>query len=596
MLKKGMFIVCIVCSLWALDCTGPSEPEGKEVSHSTDGGQTQETDPTETSQTDSKQTTERSVEPEQKAEVTPKEARGGEEVVTPEPSLPEREVIAETTPAEQPPTPDQPVKPTYKTYSWSPVGADGWTVYQAHKDTRKIYVSSSSGDDKQDGSSASKAVKTLAKALSILQSRSSNGKVARPDWVLLKAGDTWSEHVKFRATTAKGGLSIKAPLLFTSYGTGARPRLIWTGKGGPLLSFGWYGSGYTSGADAAAYWSFVGIDFYNPFKDPSSPSFSATRQDDGGNPPAVMWQKETHHILFEDCRFLFLPLVVQNGGGDRKNWARYIAVRRSHFLDNFGYHKHYTGSTEFHHAQGIYMSHVEHILFEENLLDHNGWLSGEVSDKYPTTVPTIYNHNIYLNTDTKNVMAHANITARGSADGIKLRGGGVVVDNLALDNGIALNLNGYGKDNFVQEAHYNVVLGSHGFPLHGKPGTHTPGARNWGLSFGKITPSLTKSFGNIVAASPQGKNGLSSACKQHAPCQSGVLLYKWGSETNSAGPFSDPDRDIKTYMKSLGATASVEAFLKEARKQSRANWRPAYTAHTVNEYIRKGFGVQIAYP
>ena len=63
---------------------------------------------------------------------------------------------------------------------------------------------------------------------------------------------------------------------------------------------------------------------------------------------------------------------------------------------------------------------------EENLFDHNGWLSSDIDGAYPTTVPTIYNHNIYLNSNTANVLAFRNITARASSDGVKARGGGVL--------------------------------------------------------------------------------------------------------------------------------------------------------------------------
>jgi|GEM_PF-1637278 len=495
------------------------------------------------------------------------------------------------------PPPDRSKPPAQtKTYSWSPVGKDGWTHYTAHKDTRKFYVSSSSGNDKNDGSSESKAVKTVTRVLSLIRSRTANGSQRKPDWVLFKAGDTWSEHFQLRATTALGGVSIQAPLLFTSYGKGPRPKFVWTGKGGPLLSFGWYGSGYKTGSKAAAYWSFIGLEFYNPFKDPKSSKFAPTRSDGGGNPPAVMWQKESHHILFEDCKFSYLPLVVQHSGASQQNWPHHVAVRRSQFLDNYGYHKPYKGSKEFHHAQGIYMSHVKDILIEENLLDHNGWLSGTTSGKHPTTVPTIYNHNIYFNTDTKNAVIHANITSNGSADGVKLRGGGKLINNLGLDNGISFNINGYSKPNFVQEAHYNVVLGSHNHPLYGKPGTHTPGARNWGLHFGLITPNLTKSVGNIIAASPQGKSATSSACRKHAPCLKGMLFYKWGKEPNTPGNYPNPNRDIKTYMKSIGQAATLDAFLKQARAQSKTNWRTQFTADAVNRYIRAGFSVQYKHP
>jgi hypothetical protein len=55
--------------------------------------------------------------------------------------------------------------------------------------------------------------------------------------------------------------------------------------------------------------------------------------------------------------------------------------------------------------------------------------------------------------------------------------------------------------------------------------------------------------------------------------------------------FPDPNRTIASYSASIGKERSLAAFLAEARLQSKANWRPAYTAAAVNAYIRAGFGM-----
>jgi hypothetical protein len=44
-------------------------------------------------------------------------------------------------------------------------------------------------------------------------------------------------------------------------------------------------------------------------------------------------------------------------------------------------------------------------------------------------------------------------------------------------------------------------------------------------------------------------------------------------------------------MVSLGRTGTLVAFVTEARKQSRANWRPEFTADAVNTYVRAGYGM-----
>jgi hypothetical protein len=63
-----------------------------------------------------------------------------------------------------------------------------------------------------------------------------------------------------------------------------------------------------------------------------------------------------------------------------------------------------------------------------------------------------------------------------------------------------------------------------------------------------------------------------------------------GTNRNSEDlAFVDPTRDIGTYNATLGGEATVEAFLTEAKLQSKDNWRNQYTATVVNDYIRAGF-------
>jgi hypothetical protein len=72
-------------------------------------------------------------------------------------------------------------------------------------------------------------------------------------------------------------------------------------------------------------------------------------------------------------------------------------------------------------------------------------------------------------------------------------------------------------------------------------------------------------------------------------------LAQWkalvGDTTSTAtqASYVDPNRTIATYMTSIGGTASLDAFMAEARLQSRQNWRPQYTAAAVIAYIRAGF-------
>lgn len=60
---------------------------------------------------------------------------------------------------------------------------------------------------------------------------------------------------------------------------------------------------------------------------------------------------------------------------------------------------------------------------------------------------------------------------------------------------------------------------------------------------------------------------------------------------NTKVAYPDPARDIEAYMKHLGKEPTYAAFIEEVRKQSRANWRPEFTAPAINDWFRAGFGM-----
>ena len=79
-------------------------------------------------------------------------------------------------------------------------------------------------------------------------------------------------------------------------------------------------------------------------------------------------------------------------------------------------------------------SGIDGLLIEENLFDHNGW-----SEFIPGANATTFNHNIYVVTSTIDLVARGNILARASATGLQARSGGIVENNLFVDNPFALN-------------------------------------------------------------------------------------------------------------------------------------------------------------
>ena len=73
------------------------------------------------------------------------------------------------------------------------------------------------------------------------------------------------------------------------------------------------------------------------------------------------------------------------------------------------------------------------LVLDGNLFDHNGW-----NAKIAGAEPTIFNHNVYIQTTNGPATLNDNIFANASSHGAQLRDGGTVTNNLFVHNPIGL--------------------------------------------------------------------------------------------------------------------------------------------------------------
>ncbi|MDA8018036.1 MAG: hypothetical protein MPN21_11370, partial [Thermoanaerobaculia bacterium] len=101
----------------------------------------------------------------------------------------------------------------------NPQDANGWTDLTPSPDSRLIYVSSSTGNDNNDGLSPGSPKETVASARALLRH-------GFPDWLLLRKGDIFDEGLGHIRTS---GRSWTEPQVWTSYGGGSTRPLLRTG-------------------------------------------------------------------------------------------------------------------------------------------------------------------------------------------------------------------------------------------------------------------------------------------------------------------------------------------------------------------------------
>ncbi len=528
--------------------------------------------------------------------------------------------------------------------------SQGWTVVKPSPDTKIVYVSSTSGDDKNDGLSEAHPVKTLGKGSSLVRP-------GHPDWLLLKSGDVWND--QFGSFNDIGGSSADAPMLFSSYGTGARPQIRPTD--GTDVIFG-----HVNNAISPHFYM-IGLDFYDALNDPDSPNYQAGHT----SPAGIQWLDGGDDILIEDCSFRFLGMGVafQYNSGTI-GYPNNIRIRRNQFFNLFNQ----SGG-----SLGGFYYRVNNLLVEENIYDHVGW-----NDKAGVAA-TVFNHNIYLNEATNSVL-RGNLFGRASSLSVKLRS-----DHLNASSGILM------ENNFLFESELGVSVACGAAPatqpcltdytirnnvfLQINRDNPTGRGLGWGMEAGGVKGAVFSGnifsdfsytansfaihlfsddnntlvsditiqdnlvyrvayYGLFLESNPQFSNIMvkdntiqdpdlgSALMAQFGPFTpyhfsgntysgtpghdfayvedangtgSGLTYSQWVNQSgetgsrNQAVTYPNPNRALETYQVSLGDTASgnqalLEDFYAAIRKQSKTNWDPRYTAAAVNNYVRAGFG------
>jgi hypothetical protein len=510
-----------------------------------------------------------------------------------------------------------------------------WTVFTASADTQKVYVSSSDGNDANDGSAPEKAVKTVAKGISLLR----NG---MPDWMLLKRGDVWLEAL---GEWNKSGRSATEPMVVMTYGDQEARPVLKTGSQIGLLAI----------AGPLQHLAFVGLHLYAHTRDPETVDFMGAP---GG--PGIQWLAPTDDLLFEDMMVQYYAIANINLKASMTN----VRVRRSVIVDAYDVSDH---------AQGVYVENVTGVTIEENVFDHNGWntnpgLMGQA-------IPTLYNNNLYVQSNCNDVTIRGNLSTRAASYGIQARAGGVVTGNLVLDNPVGISfglvpdmwdpkvggVTGNVSGNVVRDAAdidvanqrgigiqlgniqsatvednilaHDASMGTSSIAIDIRRKTNPLVADekvqnlmiqnniiyDWrgGIRFGtsalvgvKIqnndvqeavrASELVNYFGS--AYSPEtayaGNHWFSVAnpgtwftigATSQAFDQWIVTTSEQGA-TNTAVVYTDTERRLADYHQTLGKTATFDAYMLEARKQSQKNWRVEYTAKSPIAYIRQGFG------
>ena len=303
--------------------------------------------------------------------------------------------------------------------SYAQLDNDGWTILTPSSTTKIIYVSASDGDDLtgETYTSANSEIGSdpflpsgVIMPFKTIEAAATNIDDGEGGWILLKRGDTF-----FESLVSKSSASKNNPMLYASYGSSNEQPLLKTGRE----------SGISACCRSTTNFWVVGISFYAHTRNPKDADYI----NGDGSSGFSFYCGEGHkidNILIEGCVFRFYVSNVMQGAG----LVTDIKLRRNVILNNYG-------TTGQGHSQGLYGSHIDGILLEENIFDHNGWYKQSINsdnDKADGQA-TIFNHNTYF-ADNHNVTFTGNTFLRPSSIGTKWTAntGVASTSNLTLTN------------------------------------------------------------------------------------------------------------------------------------------------------------------
>ncbi|MCE8455020.1 right-handed parallel beta-helix repeat-containing protein, partial [Rhodovulum sulfidophilum] len=197
----------------------------------------------------------------------------------------------------------------------------------------------------------------------------------------------------------------------------------------------------------------------------------------------------SQNILLSDLTITGDSLIIKTADGfTLRNSSVYDIWREAPANDGD------TWAQNLNRVSGFFLTKSEGVLVENNVFDHNGWEDGydyarSAEDGQP---PSMYSHDIYMTDTNSDVTLRDNIIMRAASYGAQFRMGGVVEDNIFIDNNGAINP----AAGEAGAGNYSLVLGNVVTSAGYKTVDHSEGALSQGIRAQAQDVSLVD---NIIA-------------------------------------------------------------------------------------------------
>lgn len=507
------------------------------------------------------------------------------------------------------------------------VQEDGWSRFEKTGNTRVVYVSSSEGKDSYPGTSAKRPKKSLAAAKELLRD-------GRGDWLLLRRGDVFRESL---GQWKKSGRSTEHPLLISTFGDDpARPRLE-TGTSPAISTHG--GGGSPKRIDHIAL---VGL------------HFTAHEFDGRGDPAGVSWHQPCEDFLIEDCVFenYSTGLVIQAIDGRHENFrlrrsAVYDCYNNSGgnpqgiyvvhvdgvlieecVFDRNGWKPGLSGAGADIFSHNLYIdTNNSGVIVRGNVIARGASHGVQMRSGGLCEGNLFVQNSIALmmagraGPERESAVCEGNVIVHGKdIDARNPRGWGIDFNNVVsgriasnliahnVDGGfpIPILIDGDGHGHHVHDVEItgNVIhdwggsiqfngdderLSNIRFTENRIQNTRTEEALVWMST--KASSRVIRSGENRFHSERAGKSGWMTVEGNGVSVKRWRKLVEDRGSTDAPLRFPHPERTLWSYHASVKGEPTLEAFLEEARRQSRENWREEVTAAAANAWLREGYGL-----
>ncbi len=527
--------------------------------------------------------------------------------------------------------------------------SDGYTEFSPSADTRIIYVSSSEGSDNNDGLSEATPKQTIQAGLDLLRGGYPDWLLLKKGdvWINEEIGQLSGRDGQ--AIRGRFGRSADEMMLISSYGSGdERPELRFTQPNqGIMVAFGF--------AYPPEHLAIVGLNFNAAWRDTESPDYvpgdygqpAISFLEFGEN--ILFEDNEVRFMQFTaqvgesrvgisiDFRIrkniFYSPYSTNSHSQCIFAWQVYELLVEDNVFERCGWNPDVTGANSTIFNRSAYLSDSDGRTIYRGNIDANG-ASGGVQNRTGGLVED----NLFLRTPIGIVVGYLEGGPHTANDPNIVRNNVILssrnIDTQEQGTGITFNpepekgvmrhvriYNNVIANNENPDSNYNVT----GIGIGGRENMedvqiydnivynwNSIGRRGTGVSFSNRAQQIDSSFTNnviqqpgddLVAAIHQDANGMQFGDNVYysALGESGAFAWdsfdryrtRTGDTTSEFAQveFSDPDRDIATYMDSLGIGGGYDEFMRRAKQQSRDTFDPRFTAEAVNEYVRDGFDI-----